>query len=196
MGLFSFTMRSADIWVNNQRAKTAAIDFYPILNTSIKKGLILFLVEMIAAVQNVGFCIGFPAGLFQERFGATWTFLLATILGTIAYVLLWSSTVLVKLFNEYYGLLHACFFLQGRFSFTAKTFQHDLPMYTRNVLSPSPASSLAAIRKKRESFLLHLHLHHLPPPTRNRQFCLETHITIIYSSKINCHIYCHRESTK
>ncbi|CAH1773488.1 unnamed protein product [Owenia fusiformis] len=50
-------------------------------------------VETIAAMGNLGMCIGFPAGMCTERFGSRITSLVAMLMSALGYLLLWSTAL-------------------------------------------------------------------------------------------------------
>ncbi|XP_069114415.1 uncharacterized protein [Argopecten irradians] len=70
-------------------------------------------VEVISSMGNFGICIGLPAGLLCERFGARWTSFTALVLAGAAMMLLWTTTFSLEFYSGCAPLQYVYFFLAG-----------------------------------------------------------------------------------
>lgn len=71
-------------------------------------------VEMFASMGNFGVSFGFPAGFLCERFGARVTSVVATIVSTLGFILLWSTTESKEFYHGHAWIQYIYFFLAGK----------------------------------------------------------------------------------
>lgn len=64
---------------------------------------------------NLGICIGFPAGMFAERFGPRWTSLAALLITTVAFMLLYSTTFMKRFYHDTIWLQYIYFLVGGEY---------------------------------------------------------------------------------
>jgi len=62
---------------------------------------------------NFGISFGFPAGILAEKFGTRVTSVLATLITTTGFVLLWSTRISVAFYADHGWLQYFYFFLAG-----------------------------------------------------------------------------------
>lgn len=70
-------------------------------------------IEMFASMGNFGISMGFPAGILSERFGARVTSVVATIVSTLGFLLLWSTTLSKDFYHDHAWLQYIYFFVAG-----------------------------------------------------------------------------------
>ena len=75
----------------------------------------LFLsVEVLLAVAFLGLCASLPGGMILDRFGARWASLLALIISTAGYLMVWSATLEPEYYRDNFYLLVMYFLVAGR----------------------------------------------------------------------------------
>jgi len=72
---------------------------------------------MFASMGNFGISLGFPAGFLCERFGARVTSIVATVVSTVGFILLWSTTESKEFYHGHAWLQYIYFFVAGEVLF-------------------------------------------------------------------------------
>lgn len=81
---------------------------------------------------NFGISLGFPAGFLSERFGARVTAVVAAVVSTLGFLLLWSTTLSKDFYHDHAWLQYIYFFVAGTMRILARLFCNDREKILQN----------------------------------------------------------------